>query len=437
MEANQSIKKTFKKIWHVIYSSVLGFYNDDCYTKASTLTFYTVQSIIPFLAAILAIAKGFGFDEYLETLLTKTFYEQKEIFSYAIQFALSTLKLISNGAIVGLGVLLLLWTNINLVGYIELTLNTIWKVKVARTFFQKIKDFTFALIVFPVIFVASGSATIYIESQIHNIPYFADLNDIVVNDIKFLLPWFLSCILFGALYFLIPNARLHIFPRLIASIVAGTAFQIWQSIFISLQVHIFSYNVVYGAFALVPLFLIWLQFSWMIALAGAEISANMENTTLNYQNLALSGFTKIKRRELALLVLNDCISAFYAGKKPFTMLSFSKKMNVSQDTVKDVLSTLEKHEIIISFNNKDGETCYHPLYDPSHIKVQDVCDAIDIDSNNEVFIEESDSLPPIRDALNALHNSTKDSKSNITLSQLFSSAKQIPLIENDNTHKTI
>ncbi|MBA2727596.1 MAG: YihY/virulence factor BrkB family protein [Parachlamydiaceae bacterium] len=432
MPTTISIKKKLKKMWQVIYSSILGFWNDDCYTKASTLTFYTLQSIIPFLAAILAIAKVFGFDEYLEALLTKTFYEQKEIFTYAIQFALSTLEIISSGAIVGLGVLLLLWTNINLVGYIELTLNEIWKVKISRTLFQKIKDFSFALIVFPVIFVASGSATIYIESQIHNISYFADFSEVVISDIKFLLPWFLSCILFGMLYFLIPNARLQIFPRLIASILAGTAFQIWQSVFISLQVHIFSYNIVYGAFALLPLFLIWLQFSWIIALAGAEIAAHLENDNLNIQDND-SGFTKIKRNELALLVLNDCVASFYEEKGPFTLLSFSDRLNISQEAVTDVLSTLERNEIIIAFTNKDGETSYHPHYDPRNIKIQEVCDAIDNDLDRDVFIEESNTLPKIREALKALHNSIKDSKSNVSLFELFpSSSKEVLLPKDDN-----
>ncbi len=427
MFSNFQIKRSLKKLWTIIYSSCLGFWEDDCYTKASTLTFYTVQSIIPFLAAILAIAKGFGFDEYLENLLTKTFYEQKEIFTYAIQFALSTLKVISRGAIVGLGVLLLLWTNINLVGYIELTLNTIWKVNVSRSLFQKIKDFSFFLIVFPLIFVASGSATLYIESQIHNIPYFADFNAAIINNFKFLLPWFLSCVLFGTLYFLIPNAPLQIIPRLIASILAGTAFQIWQSVFINLQVHIFSYNVIYGAFALLPFFLIWLQFSWMIALAGAEISAHLENYNQNIQDFYDSGFNKIKRSELALLIMHECITSFFEGKKPFTLYAFTEKLKVSQQVVAEVLGILEKNDILIAFNNKEGETCYHPLYDPCNIKIQEIVEVIENTSDKFVYIEESEALPQIRDALKTLQEYTKESKSNVSLCDLFANSKPVSM----------
>src|ERR1700722_8445845 len=141
-----TFKRKLARGWRIVYGTILGFWEDDCYTKASTLTFYTIQSIVPFLAAILAIAKGFGFDEYLENLLTNTFVEQKEAFSYAIEMALKMLKYISSGEFVGIGVVLLFYTNISLVGYIEVVLNQIWKVSIPRSFFQRVKDFSFAVL---------------------------------------------------------------------------------------------------------------------------------------------------------------------------------------------------------------------------------------------------------------------------------------------------
>lgn len=412
-------KSKIRKISRIAYESIAGFWEDDCYTKASTLTFYTIQSIVPFLAAILAIAKGFGFDNYLETLLTSTFIEQKEIFTYAIQMALTMLKYISRGELVGIGVILLLYSNINLIGYIELALNEIWKVKLSRSLFQRIKDFSFALILFPVIFVASSSMTIFIESQIHHISHFEDFNQMIINEIKLLLPWLISCILFGTLYFFIPNVRVRVVPRLIASIIAGTAFQAWQWVFIKLQVHLFSYNVVYGAFALLPLFLIWLHFSWMITLLGAEIAAHIENYKGYQKNLADSGFVKVTPSELALLLLQQCTHSFYSGTAAYTVAQFSDRLGVSEDILVKILSILEKNELLINYLNKDGEECYHPLYDLSKIKILQVCKIVQGDFDPNIVVEQSEAIDAISKALTSLDANATESHYNISLGEIF------------------
>lgn len=411
--------KGLQKIWRITRASALGFWEDDCYTKASTLTFYTLQSIVPFLAAALAIAKGFGFDAYLENLLTTTFAEQKEIFDYAIQIALTMLQFISSGEIVGIGVILLLWTNINLVGYIELTLNEIWKIKISRSFLVRMKDFIFAVVVFPLILVASSSATLFVKAQIYSNAYFATVSQFLFHETTFFLPWVLSCFLFGALYFLIPNTKMRVLPRFIASILAGTTFQIWQMIFITLQVYIFSYSVVYGAFALLPLFLIWLQFSWIIALAGAEISAHIENDKLLAINQPGSKYTAISQCELALLVLYECLSSFYGGRSPMSSARLSERLKLPQDVIQAVLTTFERNEILVTFINKKDETCYQPLYDPCRLKILAICDLIEHRNERNVVVESSDIVTNIRHNLQVIHKASDDSPANTALCDFF------------------
>lgn len=414
-----SIKDGLKKCWHIVRSSAFGFWDDDCYNKAATLTFYTLQSIVPFLAAALAIAKGFGFDDYLEKILATTFAEQREIIDYAIQFALSMLRFISSGEIVGMGVILLLWTNINLVAFIELTLNEIWKVKISRSLFQKIKDFCFALVVLPLIFVASSSATLYVKAQIHSIPYFSTLNQLVFHEVKVLVPWMLSCFLFGSLYFLIPNAKLRVVPRLLASLLAGTAFQLWQVIFINLQLYIFSYNVVYGAFALLPLFLIWLQFSWIIALAGAEFSAHIENFQYSVNDLDNAQLTKVSRRELGLLLFYECVSSFYNGGKPVTLTMLSENLKVPQKIIGDLLDTFEKAHVLVAFRDAQNEVCYSPLYDPDRYKLLAICELVDRDEEEVIVVEKTPQLLRVREALEGIHKVSIESAENDSIRSLF------------------
>lgn len=259
-------------------SIVQSFIDNDCYTKSSTLTFYSIQSIVPVLAFALALGKFFGFEEYLEREIAHFFQGQQEVLSYVLRFAQSTLDQVKNSFIIGLGFLILIWTNVNLLGYIETSLNSIWKVKSDRTILEKFRDFIPILIFCPIIFGAASAATIFIR---HSVEYLSEYYSIqsVGNYILLLfkfVPILLICLLFFIIYLLIPNTKMHILPRLFAALIAGSAFQLWQHLFIDFQAKIFNYSVVYGAFAIFPLFIIWLQFSWLIVLFGAEIAANLE-----------------------------------------------------------------------------------------------------------------------------------------------------------------
>lgn len=267
-----------KKTCRVIYDAAYGFYRDDCYTKASVITFYTIQSIVPLLALLIAIAKGLGFEKYLEHLIKQSFYEQKEIFEYVIKIAHTMLSQIQGGVMAGLGIFFLLWTVINLVGYIEKVLNEIWKVNRSRPWYRKVTDYLAFFTVFPIILVVSSSLTVYLQSQISQYQGIEIIEVVGAFFVKILkhLPLFLNWMLFLFLYLFIPYGRIKIFPRFVAGILAGTAFHLWQILYIKFLIQVFSYNVVYGTFAVIPLFLIWMQFSWFIALAGAEIAVHME-----------------------------------------------------------------------------------------------------------------------------------------------------------------
>lgn len=409
----EPLKKGLLFSGKLLYAFALDFWEKDCYTKASTLTFYTIQSIIPFLATILAIAKGFGFDQRLQELLTSTFIEQKEVITNAVKIALSMLDFISKGEVVGIGVILLLWTNINLVSYIEYVFNEIWRVKISRNYFQKFEDFLFAVVIFPLILVTSSSVTLYVKAHIHNLTYFSGLNQILI------VPWLLSCVLFGVLYFLIPNAKIRVIPRLIASIIAGTAFQGWQIIFINLQLHIFSYNTVYGAFALIPLFLIWLQFSWIIALAGAVISYHIENYEADKYIESDRIPQLVTQNELGLLVVLDCLSEFYKGSPPVSVSQLANRLGLRPNQIVEVLALLEKNNVLFSFYNKDNEVCYHPLKNPDSLKIFDIYALVEHHQDVTIMVHSTDILDDMRIAMQNLHKISKESPQNLNLFDFF------------------
>ena len=411
----------FKRGYRVLVNSVYGFFKDDCYTKASVLTFYTLQSIVPVLAFILALAKGFGLEEYLEKLLTKTFSEHAEIMSYAIQIAHSMLNQIEHGLIVGVGVALLIWANLNLLGYIELSLNDIWKIRVPRSYFRRFTDYLGIIILFFLLFIVLSSLTVYAKIELTHLKtftYLGTVSSVLLLSLK-LTPLLISWILFFCLYYLMPNANLKIGSTLIAAIIAGTFYQGWQLVYINFQSQLFNYNVVYGAFAVLPLFLIWLQFSWLIVLWGAEISENIENDLIFERSQFVKHVNRISQKQLGLLILYPCLKTFYSNEAPMDEVQIAKYLKVPLNLTQNMIRTLVEGGILTEVNTNENKNGYHPLYDPSHMSIKHVCDVIDRSFDLSITVEETAPLIKITDVLNKLDKALDSSYLNLNLYDLL------------------
>src|ERR1700733_13039871 len=115
----------FLKINRIAIAASRGFNYDDCSSKASALTFYSLLSIVPVLAVAFGIAKGFGFQEHLESEISQKFVEQKEVVDKLIGFAYQTLQNTQSGLIAGVGLVVLFWTVLKLFSNIESSFNSI------------------------------------------------------------------------------------------------------------------------------------------------------------------------------------------------------------------------------------------------------------------------------------------------------------------------
>lgn len=269
-------KRTLANMPRILYSAIGRFIKDDCYNQAATLTFYTVQSIVPLFAALLGIAKGFGLDTDLRTVIIDIFADQKEVLGYVLEMADATLSHLKSGVVTGVGAALLFWTSINLIAYIETALNKIWGVKAPKSFYQRSKDFLAILIVAPLALIISSSLTIFFKTQV-NAYLSGTLTQPLATAINFVLPFILSSFLFFFLFILIPKTRTNLWSRVFAAALAGVLYQLWQLVYVWCQAGIFNYNAVYGALSIIPLFLIWLQVAWLIVLFCAEIAAHLES----------------------------------------------------------------------------------------------------------------------------------------------------------------
>ena len=303
----------------ILLAAASAFQEHRCQLRASALTFFTLLSIVPIIAMAFGIAKGFAFEKVLEEKILERFPGQEEVLLEVFGFANSMLANTKGGLIAGVGVILLFWAIIKVLGNIESSFNDIWSVKKERTLARKITDYLSVMLVAPVLLVLSSSVTVFIATQLAEITKRFDVLGILGPVVLLFLeitPFAIMWVLFAFLYIFMPNRHVNRKSGLVAGIIAGSVYVIVQLIYVKFQVGVAGYNAIYGSFAALPLFLTWLQLSWLIVLAGAEISCIHQNgRCLEYGPDARQA-SHYFRRLLALRIVNHMSRNFARARSP-------------------------------------------------------------------------------------------------------------------------
>lgn len=408
----------WRRMIRILYDASRGFIEDDCYAKASALTFYSLLSIVPVLAVLFGIAKGFGFEKALELEISEKFSEQREIMNKLIEFAYSYLHNVQGGIIAGIGTIVLFWSVLGLLSNIENALNAIWKIPVARPFSRKISDYLAVVIICPIFFVASSSITVFLITEIvatakSNVVVEA-ISPILLFTFK-LFPYFLSWILFTFVYLYMPNTKVYFRSAIIAGILGGTAFQLWQWIYIRFQIGASSYGAIYGSFAALPLFLIWLQISWLILLAGAELAFEIENDLfLPYRRLV-----SLSSKAAALLITFRCIESFIRGQPPQTNRTLAHELGISLNHLHSLLEALQDERILSAVSYRDKTIGYQPARAVENITFTLVCGAIDKSNMLTASVQESPPLHKIQEYLRVADKKLEESADNKPLYEVI------------------
>lgn len=374
-------KSFFLNLLRVVILSVRGFDEDKCQLRASALTFYSLVSIVPVLAMAFGVAKGFGFEKVLEVQLREKLAGHEDILANVIQFSHSLLENTQGGLMAGIGVIMLFWAVLKVLGQIEYSFNDIWGIKKQRTIGRKFADCLSLMLICPVILILSGGVTVFLSTQVTMImEKFAILGNFrpVVFFMLELLPYTLMWGLFTFLYLFMPNTRVRFPSALFAGIITGSIFQIVQWGYITFQVGVVKYNAIYGSFAALPLFLAWLQLSWLIVLYGAELSFAHQNVdTYEFEPDALQASHRL-RTLLSLQITHHLILNFSKGEKALRAREISNQLEIPIRFVNDILSELVKSNILSTTESEeDGDPGYQPALDPDKLTIQYVVEAME------------------------------------------------------------
>ncbi len=269
-------RRNFYRFIKTIILAIRGFIVDNLYVRASALTYSILFGVVPLFSLIVAIAKGFGFDKIIEQSLEGTMVGKANLIPTIMGFVDQYLKSAQGGVFIGVGLIILLWSVMSFFRQVERAFNTIWQVKKQRSFNRQIATYLSSFLIIPFLIIFSSGLSIYFNSKVSQVFIYDVLTPFLRFGVKFT-PYIINWIVFTILYLVIPNTRVKFYNALIAGLVAGTFFQLFQLMYIHGQNYLSRYNIVYGSFAAIPLLFLWLQISCLIVLFGAEISYASQN----------------------------------------------------------------------------------------------------------------------------------------------------------------
>jgi membrane protein len=415
-------KSLFIRFLRIVVLAVRGFNENKCKFRASALTFYSLLSIVPVIALMFGIAKGFGLQERVAAQVLEKMKGQEEVANKVITFANSLLDKTSGGVIAGVGVIFLFWTIISLLSNIEGSFNDIWGIVKPRTFGRKFSDYLVTMLVCPILLAIAGGVTIFLSGQVQTLtekfPMLKDFGPafwLVMKTLPYLTIW----ISFTFIFIFMPNTKVRFVSGLIAGIVAGTLFQLVQWGYVNSQVQITARYAIYGSFAAMPLFLLWLQISWLIVLFGAEVSFAHQNVeTYEFEPDCLSASHSFKTL-LSLFITQRLVHRFCEGEKPSEASGLSHELEIPVRLVRQLLYDLSESGVLSEVKKgEDKELAYQPAIDADKITVKFVIDRLERRGTESIPVLRSAEMDKLSDCLRQFDATLEKSPANVLLKNL-------------------
>lgn len=272
LENLSKARARFVKYLKVMMITIKTFSSEKIGFQAVALSFFSTMSVVPFIAIVFAITGGFGLADKLKEFLYGYFNNSQQIIDTVLGFAQNIIDTAQSSLMGLVSALLFLWIVIWMMMNVERVFNNVWRVQKSRNLLRRLSVILAMLAVSPfIVLVFFGGSFMYS----HALSYLG-LDVESFSAFKTILTWTLFGVVatftFSAMYKYIPNAPVDYGSALRAAIYSGVAFTLMQYLYLETQVFVTRLNGIYGAFAAVPLFMIWMNIGWFIILIGAELS---------------------------------------------------------------------------------------------------------------------------------------------------------------------
>lgn len=358
-------RRTFKvNVIKTVNLTIRSFLDRNLQSTACSLSYRLLLALVPILALLFAIGRGFGFQNLLTTQLFNYFPAQQQALETAFRFVDSYLAQTSEGIFVGIGLLFLLWTLISLTGSVEDAFNRIWGVRTGRSWFRKITDYTAIYMILPILMICSSGISVFMSSTLQDaiaLPFMTPIISMLFDFASVALTW----LFFTGVYMLLPNTKVKFSNALVSGILAGIAYQFLQWLFVTGQLYVTKYNAIYGGFAFLPLLLIWLQLVWLITLAGAVLCYSSQNIMTFLFASDINDISCHYRRCVAVAIMTVVAQRFQRDMPPMTTSDMESSFGFPVRLLNDIISDLEKNNLINRIITTDSDNVSNAAIQPA------------------------------------------------------------------------
>lgn len=350
--------------------------------------------------------------------LYKGLPSQRAMLENSLDFVDRFLATLSKGVFVGIGIVFLLWTLVSMLRKIESVYNHVWNVRKGRPIYRRITDYTAILLIIPILLICSGGLSIFLSNFVQEL-----INSpigVLSPVLKFLLdlsPVFLLGVLFVGMNVLIPYTKVKLKNALLPGFVCGVLFYFIQYAFVHGQISVTKYNAVYGGFAFLPLFLIWMQLSWTVCIACAVMTYSSQNFfRFNY----LAQVKKASARyidQVALFVIATVVSRFEVGADAVGKKELADRRQIPVKMVNEVVDRLCDGGFLSAVIDDDGNISYQPSRNLSGMTVEEFMNRYHEIGHSD-FIEEP-AVAAALDRMKSLLDVDSEAYRTTTLSQIL------------------
>ncbi len=409
--------------------AVSSFTSKRLQQKACALTYSTVLAIVPTLAMLFAIGRGFGFQNILQSELFRYFPAQRQALESALEFVNRYLEQASQGVFVGIGVVFLLWTLVSLMRNVEHTFNEIWDIGKSRSIYRQITDYTVMFILLPVLMLLSAGVNLLVSNGISSVMAKLHIVSPLWQRVLDLSPMAIAWVVFVCVLWLIPNTKVKLRCALWPGVVCGTLSHALQLIFVSGQIYVSKYNAVYGTFAFLPLLLIWLQLVWLITLSGVAVVYSIQNVASWNFSGSIKHISPYYASELAIAMAAVIAVRFTLRQKPLNAAEMSRECDTPPTLTTTLLDRLLSAGVIAEVRTAEShEPAYQPAFSPAGLTVGEVADMLGHDGCSDFACGQSSIMT---DAVKKLRAMKQLHRAEASLTSLVESTKARDNRKND------
>jgi len=386
-EYNGFFQRLGYNIIRTIVLVVRGFGSKNLNDTAKSLTYSLIFAVVPILAMVLAVAKGFGVADVIERQLNASFLGETNMVPTIMAMVERYLETAQGGLFIGIGILILLWAVYSFFQSVETAFNRIWNVKKSRSILHQATTYIAIVVLIPVLIVCSAGINIFVHTTVENTVHLESFNTFLqtsgVQIFQFLIVW----LLFTVMYIAVPNTKVEFLSALIPGVLMGTLFQLLQMLSVYLIALLSRTSIVYGAFATIPILMTWLQYTSLLILIGAEMAYAIQNNEEFEYEKDLNTMSRRYKDFIMLYLLSVIVKRFEADEPPLTAHELAVRDHLPIRLVNSLLGRMVETGVLREVYVEDEEDkTYQPALDTHKISVGMVISRVEA-QGTELFLQ--------------------------------------------------